>query len=272
MFMQKVRPRTGFTLVKALVVILVFAAVVGVSVPGILWARKQAARTTTMDNLTKCAKAVHLAHDQFKKFPPYFGIYGKSEETTPRTFHHHLAHFVEGPLYVNPNAAAIVPTYLAPMDLTQTNGGAGAVNYAVNLRLFYTQGGLGNLAVGSTLVYPKMPGSFQDGVSQTLLFATKYMNCGADGGSLWLDPGNNEISSPTAATFGASMGLWQKAPTQAACNPRAGTAMSFTVDAIQIALCDASVRTVKSDISNATWQAVHTPGGSDSPSGDGDRD
>ncbi len=110
-------------------------------------------------------------------------------------------------------------------------------------------------------IYPKMPDSFPDGLSVTLLFATKYHHCGPNGGSLWAD--TNALSSPNAATFGASMALWQPAPTQAACNPTSGTAVSFNVQSIQVAMCDASVRSVGSGISSATWQAVHTPGGAD---------
>jgi hypothetical protein len=55
------------------------------------------------------------------------------------------------------------------------------------------------------------------------------------------------------------MQLWQSAPSQAACDPLAGTAVGFRPQSIQVALCDASVRSVSVGISQATWQAVHTP-------------
>jgi hypothetical protein len=261
MFKQRVCPRAGFTLGRMLVIVFFVVILVGLAVPAILRAREESAKATTMENLSKCAKAVHLAHDQFKKFAPYFGVYGKPEETTPRTFHNHLLQFVEGPLYANPSAAAVVPAYLSPMDLTQTDGGAGAVNFAVNLRLYYTQGGYGTLAPPDALIYPKMPGSFQGGVSQTLLFATRYMNCGANGGSKWSDPGNNAIGSSNAATFGSSLAMWQHAPTRAECDPTSGTAMSLAKDAMQIAMCDASVRVVKSDITAKRWGELHMPSG-----------
>jgi hypothetical protein len=263
MFMQKVRPSTGFTLVQALVVILVFAALVGAAVPAVLWARKAAERTTTMNNLAKCAKTVHLAHDQFKTFPPYYGIYAAKRTMAPQTFHTHLLLLLYSEaVNTGPVGDAIVPFYLSPMDTTITDGGAGAVNFALNLRLYYTQGGVGTLAPQTSMIYPKMPGSFPDGVSHTLLYATRYMNCGEAGGSKWSDSGNNAIGSPTAATFGSSLAIWQLAPTRAACDPIAGTATSFAADAIHVAMCDASVRVLKADITAKTWAEHHLPGGS----------
>ena len=116
------------------------------------------ARTATMNNLSQCAKAVHLCQDQFGKYPPYFGTYGP--KTTPFTFHVHLLPFVDqGPLYANPDAKSIVGTYLSTMDPTITENGANACNFPVNIRLYYNQGGAGKLTSEETedLIYPKMP-------------------------------------------------------------------------------------------------------------------
>jgi hypothetical protein len=100
-----------------------------------------------------------------------------------------------------------------------------------------------------------------DGVQNTLLLATKYHTCGANGGSLWFDPGKNEIASLFAATFGANMNLWQNAPTEAACDPTAGTAVGLLPDTIHVALCDASCRTVKVQMDKYAWQSAHTYSG-----------
>jgi hypothetical protein len=259
-----VRGRPGFALRDLLVLLVVMVTMLGGVSCSVSRTRGDSARTATMNNLSQCAKAAHLGHDQFKKFPPYFGPYWEKPES--RTFHVHLLPYVDqAPLFNNPDPAGIVPVYLSTMDPTQTGNGANGCNFPVNLRLYYDQGGLGALTSleNKNLIYPKMPGSFPDGVSATLLFATKYMNCGVNGGSRWFDPGNNGPNSLTAATFGASMGLWQAAPSRDKCDPSVGTAQSFATQAIQVAMCDASVRSVAVGLSQATWQSVHTPGGNE---------
>jgi prepilin-type N-terminal cleavage/methylation domain-containing protein len=269
--MSKSRLRIGFTLIELLVVIAIIAILIGLLVPAVQRVREAAARTATMNNLSQMGKATHLSHDQYKKFPPYAGIYGA--KTTALTFHGHLLPFVDqNPLYAMGVPNGVVPAFLSSMDPTQTANGNNACNFPVNLRLFYTNGGGASnsaLATGqANLIFPKMPGSFPDGVSQTLLFATKYMNC-ASGGSMWNDSQMYAPASLFAATFGTNMtSLWQAAPTGTTCNPGQGTAIAFTVQAIQVCLCDASVRSVSTGIQASTWQAVHTPGGSDSPGAD----
>jgi hypothetical protein len=235
-------------------------------------ALKAQAQASTMNQMSRLGMAVHVAHDQYRRFPPYYGVYGPPGKNKPSSFHTHLLNWVDQELYNQkvPNPTAIVVDYLSPMDSTRSADGAGAANFAVNLRLYYTKGGLGTLSSGADLIYPTMLGSFDDGTSNTLLFATKYQNCGMSGGSMWADA--NAPNSQTAATFGASMALWQAAPPQAAppqaaCDPTVGTAVSFTAPSIQVAMCDASVTSVKSEVWVSTWQAAHTPGEREPPAG-----
>ncbi len=267
---RNTRKIDGFTVIDLLVVVAIFGLAAGLLLPAIQQARGQDDQTKTMNNLKNCARAVELSHDQFRRFPPYYGPYGP--KMTAFSFHYHLLPFVDhidvyGQEKLDPKA--IVPEYLSPMDPTQIDKGAGAADFPVNIRLYYTKGGLGVLSPRTALIYPKIPTTFEDGVSTTLLFATKYMKCGKDGGSLWAD--TNAVDSITAATFGVSMGLWQSAPKREACDPKAGTAVSFNDKAIQVAMCDSSVRTVAVGISAATWQAVHTPGADDTPGKDWDQ-
>jgi hypothetical protein len=260
-------------LIQLLLMVVVFMGVMALLVLGIVKLRAHAGRYHRMNVMSQCAKAAHNAHDSFKTFPPYYGLYGGARNGL--TFHAHLLQYLDqAPLYKELSEAAddsgqngtlaraTIPAFVSEMDMTLDAGGAGVCNFPVNLRLFYTQGGTGALSSGDSLIYPRMPNSFTDGTSNTLLLATKYMHCGS-GGSLWMDPGNNAPDSPTAATFGLSMERWQRAPSRAACKPYEGTAVSFTPENIQVALCDASVRSVSPSISLETWQAVHTPSAGD---------
>jgi hypothetical protein len=242
------------------------ATLIGLLVPAIQQVREAAARTQTMNNMQICGRAVQISNDINKKIPPYYGSY--PPKTNSYSFHTHLLQFVNQlPLYNQepPNPQGLVPVYVSTLDSTLTNNGAGAANFPVNIRLFYTNGGTGALGTEGQLIYPKLQESFPDGLSNTLLFATKYHHCGA-GGSFWAD--NNAPTSISSATFGSSMALWQVAPTQAACNPSAGTAVSFTSQTIQVVMCDGSVRSVAVGISPTTWQAVHTPGAGDAVGAD----
>ncbi len=269
--MDQIQTRRGISRASFLMVVGMAGTALCLLVPAVLWLREHAPRHGRIHNLSSCAKAVHIADDQFKTMPPYYGAFSaKRPPDSNLQFHVHLLPFIgEQNLYDVPLTSGIVSTYLSTLDTTVSSNGANGCNYPVNFRLFYTQGGLGALATNpDALVYPRLRDSFPDGKSNTLLFATKYMNCGRNGGSLWLDPGKNAPDSPTAATFGASMALWQAAPTLADCDPLAGTAVSFTKKTIQVALCDASVRTVSLGISQATWQAAHTPGANDRLGGD----
>lgn len=197
--------RRGTARWEVLILVVVLLTVVGLLAPSVQRVRESAARTATENNLHQCCNCALLCSDQFGKLPPYFGIYGP--KTIPFTFHVHLLAFLDSsPLYADPVPTAVVGTYLSTMDRTWTNNGANACNFPVNIRLFHLQGGTGALssADDKNLIYPKMPDTFPDGASCTLMFSTKYMNCG-NGGSLWPDPGNNGPNSLTAATFGKSM-------------------------------------------------------------------
>src|SRR5579862_8425706 len=148
--------RAGFALRDLLAVILLMVIAAALLVPAVQRTHGGGAHTATMNNLHQCASAVHLAHDINKKYPSYYGLYeGKS---TPYTFHVHLLPFVDQlSLYKQepPLATAEVWPYLSTMDPTDSRD-AGACNFVVNMRLFYTEGGLGTVSEGSNLIYPHM--------------------------------------------------------------------------------------------------------------------
>jgi prepilin-type N-terminal cleavage/methylation domain-containing protein len=290
------RQRAGFTLIELLVVIAIIAILIGLLVPAVQKVREAAARTQTINNLKQCATAAHMGHDQFKFFPPYYGSYG---QIPAASFFVHLLPFVEqGPLYAacqtNPNVAntgnggtvptaPIVPVYLSPSDYTRINDGAGTTNFAVNCRLWYQPGASCatppvSLPPHANSVKLKMPASFSDGTSNTLLLATRLMVCNTTQTLMNVSFGpsspyfGNNFLVPVGATtpviytgkgsittFG-----WQPAPSPPkTCNANANTAHSFYPQAIQVALCDGSVRSCSSSMTAGAWGSALTPSGAE---------
>ena len=168
------RGRVGFTLIELLVVIAIIAVLIGLLVPAVQKVREAAARTQTANNISQCAKALHLAHDIQKRFPPYYGPFGNKVAS----FHINILPFIEQSVLYNnlPNSPAdsitpqivyntpvnsggtlqtvVVGPFLAANDYSQINNGAGTVNFAVNIRLFYSNGGT---AMGALQRYPDGP-------------------------------------------------------------------------------------------------------------------
>ena len=144
MFEANVRRRQGFALRDLLILMVLIVTAVGLVLCSLPRADNVSARTVTMNCLSQCAKAVHFCHDQYKTYPPYFGPYGT--KTTPYTFHVHLLPLVDqAPLYAKPDPKGVVAVYLSAMDPTTTDNGANACNFPVNLRLYFTERGLGAL-------------------------------------------------------------------------------------------------------------------------------
>lgn len=191
--------------------------------------------------------------------------------------------------------ATTLPVYICPSDPSVPNGTVADLiydyqwavsSYAGNFLVFGVTGaGVAEVPPGfngwvTWQGIGQIPASFQDGASNTILFAERYAVCasvaqGLSRANLWdfweyaadLNGGNGHdyfpyFAIPTAT--GNPIGpqsLFQVQPVVGNCDP--SRASTPHVSGIQVALADGSVRTVSSGLSGATWWAACTPAAND---------
>lgn len=295
--------RPGFTLIELLVVIAIIAVLIGLLLPAVQQVREAAARAQCANNLHQLGLAVHNAHDVADRLPPAIGWFPVSTNTPGNGYGNpffHLLPYVEQTALYQKSTLPFPPSwrdssfgglsttplkiYVCPSDPTVLSPGLAARGplgqadrwaagcYAANVQVF---GVVGNSLTGTVLTYQgfsRIPASFTDGTSQTILFAEKYASCGR-GGSLWdaydsAPPGVTFPYQPLLANqfaFGnAAVGpgsLFQLRPNSSVCNP--AVAQTAHSGGIQVGLADGSVRNVNSGVSGATWWAAFTPAAGD---------
>jgi hypothetical protein len=244
--------------------------------------------------------ACHHAHDQFHQLPPGIGWYpGTRGPGAYGTCYFHLLPFLEQDnLYKSSYAAGNfhagnkgvlskpIKTLLCASDPSVDSSGVvvdgqtsqnpwGAACYAGNVQAFARVDKDGNLIDGQGAA--RIPGSFSDGTSNTILFAEKYARCTndifAEGGSYWA----YWNTDPTIVGFGPKhpgfeISFWgpnaigpgskfqsQPSPYLGNCDPtRASTAH---VGGILVGMADGSVRSLSPTISPMTWWYLCTPAG-----------
>jgi prepilin-type N-terminal cleavage/methylation domain-containing protein len=314
------RSRRGYTLIELLVVIAIIAVLIGLLTVGIQKARSSAARTQCINNLKQVGLASHAAHDLHKRMPPAFGFYPGSNISNGgnglgNIFFHLLPHLEQQALYkqsrhqeagkppqdfffytdggVHATSVAVFncpsdPTWKPGIDLTA--GGYAFSSYAANYMVFGNVDA--NFGSKNAEGRPRLAATFQDGTSQTILFAEKYASAwiSADanhgkeykGGCHWAyfqadchnplfayyEPWrkNNKIEPPTDPNAVGPKnandprnGLFQVQPNAAGgCNPcMPATAHS----AMNVCMGDASVRILAGNVDRLTWWALVTPAG-----------
>jgi len=277
------KTRSGFTLIELLVVIAIIAILIGLLLPAVQKVREAAARTQSKNNLKQMSLALHNLHDTYGKLPPggansfpsASGSINWNWAPPPGSYgnvFYHLLPFIEQDnVYKNTWARsayspqAAIKTYIAPGDPTApANGMApgswsgnvnGAVSYSPNTYVFdYPTTGTSSIAGG----YARIPATFQDGTSNTIVFAERFHNCQGYYHS-WSDDSTTTdyIWTPTInPAYWASGQIFDSSgPSQ--CSYWKYNA--FSLAGLNVGLGDGSVRTVNSGISWATWYYALNP-------------
>jgi prepilin-type N-terminal cleavage/methylation domain-containing protein len=265
--------RSGLTLLELLVVIAIIAILIALLIPAIQKIRELGLRTASANNLKQIALATHsYAAGHAGRLPSLDGN-PRSPNRGMSVLAAILPYLEQGQAYAQlsqSNSFVLVPTFLSPADPTMEDGlGARCEvsSYAANASAFAKD--------------PRLPTTFQDGMSNTILFAEHYgYNCGGAlffayipqpglGGvhrasfadPLSLDDVPLTTGNPPFTTSKFGNLTFQVAPTPKQCNP--AIPQTPHGSGMLVALADGSGRILSPAISVTTFWTSVTPASND---------
>ena len=189
----------GFTLIELLVVIAIIAILIGLLLPAVQKVREAASRSQSQNNLKQMILALHNFGDVNQtQFPPAYGTFpigsggwGQAGSAEGTLFYHMLPYLEQQNMYNLgqtswsgklsmqlewANLPRVVKTYMPPAD-PSIPGGANTdyISYQANAMALAQPNG------GTFWGNARMPATFQDGTSNTILFAEAYAQTGTGG-------------------------------------------------------------------------------------------
>jgi len=272
------RGRRGFSLIELLIVIAMLLFTAAVVLPAVQGLRQAGYKQETIDNLKQIGISIHAANDTYRRLPPAYDKFANFQ--FPAALHVYLLPFVEqGPLYKDfekqmgkgGTADAQIGVFRAGEDGSATGDKLkGVQNYAANLRVFADSArkvGHAKNMPALKAVEPgsaRIPASFPDGTSNTIVFSTKYASCG-DGGSKYAAEvngkfaaffGQNAAQKPAHASDDTATFQLQPAGKDCKASPLMAQAFAKT---LLVGLADGSVRAVSPMVSAKTWNLAVCP-------------